>query len=90
MNFQARAFTTDKQRDARKLFIFAMSTMNKPIQPKHQNRFNRTSLNKPAGEVVRHSEYPCRLNFYLRPPPVEISVEDFERFALDRLQGWYN
>jgi hypothetical protein len=90
MEFQARAFTTDKQRAANKIIYFTWHTMNKTIQPKHQNRFNRTSLYKPAGEVVRHSEYPCRLNFYLRPPPVEISVEDFERFALDRLQGWYN
>jgi len=60
--------------------------MSKTLQPKHKNRFNRTSLYRNTGEVLRHSEYPCRLNFYLKPPPVEISVEDFERFALDRLQ----
>ncbi|CAO3660118.1 unnamed protein product [Umbelopsis vinacea] len=41
------------------------------MQPKHQNRFNCTAL-KNSGEV--------------HPPPVEISVEDFEQFALDRLQ----
>lgn len=63
--------------------------MNKTMQPKHQNRFNRTAL-KNTGEVVRHSTYPCRMNFYQHPPPLEISVEDFERFALDRLQGKYH
>lgn len=61
--------------------------MSKTIQVRHQNRFNRTPALRNTPEVTRHSEYPCRLNFYLRPPPAEISVEDFERFALDRLQG---
>ncbi|CAM0137401.1 unnamed protein product [Umbelopsis sp. WA50703] len=60
--------------------------MSKTIQVRQQNRFNRTAALRNTPEVVRHSEYPCRLNFYLRPPPAEISVEDFERFALDRLQ----
>lgn len=32
-------------------------------------------------------DYPFRLNFYLKPPPMEITVEEFETFALDRLQG---
>ncbi|KAF9437965.1 hypothetical protein BGZ76_010335 [Entomortierella beljakovae] len=30
--------------------------------------------------------YPTRLNFYLTPPPLEISIEEFEQFALDRMQ----
>ena len=32
-------------------------------------------------------QYPHRLSLYDRPPPVEISIEEFEQFALDRLQG---
>ncbi|RCH81500.1 hypothetical protein CU098_004655 [Rhizopus stolonifer] len=32
------------------------------------------------------SDYPFRLNFYLKPPPAEITIEEFEEFALDRLQ----
>ncbi|RCH94711.1 hypothetical protein CU097_012351 [Rhizopus azygosporus] len=32
------------------------------------------------------SEYPFRLNFYLRPPPSEITIEELEEYALDRLQ----
>ncbi|KAI8370234.1 eukaryotic and archaeal DNA primase, large subunit-domain-containing protein [Blakeslea trispora] len=31
-------------------------------------------------------DYPFRLNFYLKPPPAEITIEEFEGFALDRLQ----
>ncbi|KAI7893439.1 eukaryotic and archaeal DNA primase, large subunit-domain-containing protein [Mucor mucedo] len=31
-------------------------------------------------------DYPFRLNFYLKPPPMEITIEEFEVFALDRLQ----
>ncbi|KAG0738208.1 hypothetical protein G6F62_009161 [Rhizopus arrhizus] len=33
------------------------------------------------------SDYPFRLNFYLKPPPADITIEEFEEFALDRLQG---
>ncbi|EIE90101.1 hypothetical protein RO3G_14812 [Rhizopus delemar RA 99-880] len=33
------------------------------------------------------SDYPFRLNFYLKPPPADITIEEFEEFALDRLQA---
>jgi hypothetical protein len=32
-------------------------------------------------------EYATRLNLYRQPPPTEISIEQFETFALDRLQS---
>ncbi|KAJ1651689.1 DNA primase subunit pri2, partial [Coemansia sp. RSA 25] len=37
-------------------------------------------------EVVRRSRYPCRLTMYSEAPDVEVSIEEFEAFALDRLQ----
>ncbi|KAI8092754.1 eukaryotic and archaeal DNA primase, large subunit-domain-containing protein [Halteromyces radiatus] len=37
-------------------------------------------------DSVLDSEYPFRLNFYLQPPPADITIEEFELFALDRLQ----
>ncbi|ORX72886.1 DNA primase large subunit [Linderina pennispora] len=37
-------------------------------------------------EVVRHSRYPHRLSVYSDPPELEVSIEEFESFALDRLQ----
>ncbi|KAJ2082057.1 DNA primase subunit pri2 [Coemansia sp. RSA 988] len=39
-----------------------------------------------AQEVVRHSRYATRLTLYERAPELEVSVEEFEAFALDRLQ----
>ncbi|KAI9592681.1 eukaryotic and archaeal DNA primase, large subunit-domain-containing protein [Syncephalis fuscata] len=38
------------------------------------------------GEVAIDSDYPTRLNFYQKAPMLEISIEEFEQFALDRLQ----
>lgn len=38
-------------------------------------------------EYNLQAEYPYRVNFYLKPPPSEITIEEFETFALDRLQG---
>ncbi|CAO0803387.1 unnamed protein product [Mucor circinelloides] len=37
-------------------------------------------------EYNLQAEYPYRVNFYLKPPPSEITIEEFETFALDRLQ----
>ncbi|KAJ2341905.1 DNA primase subunit pri2, partial [Coemansia sp. RSA 2618] len=37
-------------------------------------------------EVVRHSRYPTRLTMYDTAPSLEVSIEEFETFALDRLQ----
>jgi hypothetical protein len=34
-------------------------------------------------------EYPQRLTMYTQPPSMEISMEEFEAFALDRLQGMF-
>lgn len=31
--------------------------------------------------------YPTRLNFYKKPPVSEISIEEFETWAIDRLVG---
>ena len=40
-------------------------------------------------KIQKQLQYPQRLSFYGQPPPVEISMEEFERFALDRLQGGF-
>jgi hypothetical protein len=45
----------------------------------------------PLGHLRRSTavslKYPERLSLYLQPPELEITVEQFEIFALDRLQG---
>jgi DNA primase large subunit len=32
-------------------------------------------------------EYPFRLNFYTTPPTAEVTLEEFEQWAIDRLRG---
>ncbi|RUS16956.1 DNA primase large subunit [Endogone sp. FLAS-F59071] len=51
-------------------------------QSRHINSYKPSA----RGEVSLQNNYPFRLNFYLEPPSNEISVEEFETFALDRLQ----
>lgn len=60
------------------------------------NRFAAKEKAVKRGGVYSHidvnnlnlkEEYPFRLNFYIRPPPKEVTLEEFEGFALDRLQG---
>ena len=36
-------------------------------------------------EVARESEYPTRLSFYNSPPKQEITLEEFQQWAIDRL-----
>ncbi|EPY50669.1 DNA primase large subunit Spp2 [Schizosaccharomyces cryophilus OY26] len=38
-----------------------------------------------ARDVPANVSYPTRLNFYLNPPHEEISIEEFETWAIDRL-----
>ncbi|CED82915.1 dna primase large subunit [Phaffia rhodozyma] len=44
----------------------------------------------PSGpEVTKHgksSKYPWRLNFYNRPPPDDVTLEEFEEYAIARLR----
>jgi DNA primase large subunit len=38
-----------------------------------------------AQEIARETDYPYRLSFYLTPPLQEVTVEDFQTWAIDRL-----
>ncbi|ORY80921.1 DNA primase large subunit Spp2 [Protomyces lactucae-debilis] len=38
-----------------------------------------------AQEIARETDYPTRLSFYTTPPLQEITVEDFQTWAIDRL-----
>jgi DNA primase large subunit len=43
---------------------------------------------KQFGETLwEEQSYPTRLNFYIRPPTAEISLEEFEEYAIIRLKG---
>ncbi|CAN6642193.1 DNA primase large subunit [Trichomonascus vanleenenianus] len=52
-----------------------------------QSRKRRTQERRiDSVEVDRHVEYPYRLSFYTTPPQLEITIEEFEQWAIDRLR----
>ncbi|KAF8936249.1 hypothetical protein BGZ58_004419 [Dissophora ornata] len=51
-----------------------------------QSRKSRQKLASGALVTYDDKSYPTRLNFYKDPPPLEITIEEFEQFALDRMQ----
>ena len=40
-----------------------------------------------ADPIYKQQEYPHRLSFYEVPPTTEITLEQFEQWAIDRLRG---
>ncbi len=40
-----------------------------------------------ATPIYKQQEYPHRLNLYDTPPTAEITLEQFEQWAIDRLKG---
>lgn len=40
-----------------------------------------------ATPAYKQQDYPHRLNFYEVPPTAEITLEQFEQWAIDRLKG---
>ena len=47
----------------------------------------KTVLKNFQGDVQSSTHYPNRLNFYSVPPLNEITLEEFELWAIDRLYG---
>jgi DNA primase large subunit len=53
-----------------------------------RNTTKKRTVLKNFQEVVQHDvNYPHRLNFYTTPPHSEITLEEFELWAIDRLYG---
>lgn len=44
-----------------------------------------------AGGAVDPNQlnYPHRLNFYINPPIAEVTLDQFEQWAIDRLRGLF-
>jgi DNA primase large subunit len=40
-----------------------------------------------ATPIFKQQDYPYRLNFYDTPPTAEITLEQFEQWAIDRLKS---
>lgn len=47
----------------------------------------RAVLKNFQAEATQSTNYPHRLNFYAMPPLNEITIEEFELWAIDRLYG---
>jgi DNA primase large subunit len=52
-----------------------------------KNTRKRTVLKNFQADAPQNVEYPHRLNFYTVPPRMEITLEEFELWAIDRLYG---
>lgn len=52
-----------------------------------KRRYNHEKKKQFAGAAYKQQDYPYRLNFYEVPPTSEISLEDFEKWAIDRLRS---
>jgi len=62
------------------------------IQPKYgrsdPKRTQAVNKKKQFADATSHQhDYLCRLSFYEVPPTAEITLEQFERWAIDRLRG---
>lgn len=56
------------------------------IEPKRRAEINpkRKQFEKPTYAAI---EYKHRLNFYSQPPTSDITLEEFEEWAIHRLKG---
>ena len=67
------------------------------IRSEHGNRIEnkRRAVLDPkksqfAKPIFEQREYTYRLNFYVLPPTAEITLEEFEEWAIHRLKGLHN
>ena len=56
------------------------------VDPKRRNTIHHKKKQF-ADASYKQQEYPHRLNFYEVPPIAEITLEEFEQWAIDRLRG---
>lgn len=57
------------------------------IDPKRRNVVDHRKKQF-ATPQYKDADYPHRLNFYADPPTADITLEQFEQWAIDRLRGW--
>lgn len=56
------------------------------IDPKRRTGLNHRQKQF-AAPTFQNIEYKHRLNFYIIPPTSDITLEQFEQWAIDRLRG---
>lgn len=67
-----------------------MATMNRHdysrVDPKRRANIDHKKRQFAKAEF-QHQNYEHRLNFYILPPTAEITLEEFETWAINRLKG---
>jgi hypothetical protein len=75
--------------DNRQAFLWAVNhttaTMNR-IDAKRRNVLDHRKKQF-ADPTYKETQYPHRLNFYASPPTADITLEQFEQWAIDRLRS---
>jgi len=56
------------------------------VDPKRRNIVDHRKKQF-ADPTYKETEYPHRLNFYATPPTADITLEQFEQWAIDRLRS---
>lgn len=56
------------------------------IDPKRRNVLDHRKKQF-ADPSYKEAQYPTRLNFYSTPPTADITLEEFEQWAIDRLRS---
>ncbi len=56
------------------------------IDPKRRNGVDHRKKQF-AAPAYKDTQYPHRLNFYSTPPTADITLEQFEQWAIDRLRS---
>ena len=56
------------------------------IDPKRRNVVDHRKKQF-AAPAYKDTQYPHRLNFYSTPPTADITLEQFEQWAIDRLRS---
>lgn len=64
--------------------MFSRATASSSTRPKSEVTITNGLS---SGAVNKKLQYPRRLTFYDKPPLEEITIEDFEVWAIDRLRG---
>lgn len=78
--------TTKRRRRERKNTATMIRQEFSRIDPKRRTKINHR--NKQFEAPAYHElEYKHRLNFYVVPPTADITLEQFEQWAIDRLRG---
>jgi DNA primase large subunit len=58
------------------------------VDPKRRNVIDHRKKQF-ANPIYKEAQYPHRMNFYATPPTADITLEQFEQWAIDRLRSMY-